>query len=242
MDSLSDFEELTPDMRQDLAERMRMVYTRMMGRRIEDEMGLDVAGTLCFQLGGARRSMTWRQFILALGFHTADEMAEDKFGAYWLGSERLIPDKGDLSDYWVEISSGKDFLRGAPSFTYIRDPILRLCHWLIAYSIAGRSQAPEKSGAYISGGQFIARLAEHFRLLTMEILQGLTVIASKLPIIDMAKLVRLQICMDIDDTWAWVAMGPERQPDAAAGAPGVAQDAPVVDEGVQAAPAPEQAP
>ncbi|GJS20791.1 hypothetical protein Tco_0449423 [Tanacetum coccineum] len=25
-----------------------------------DEMGLDVAGTLCFQLGGARRSMTWR--------------------------------------------------------------------------------------------------------------------------------------------------------------------------------------
>ncbi|GJW14745.1 hypothetical protein Tco_0018878, partial [Tanacetum coccineum] len=26
--------------------------------RIGDEMGLDMAGTLCFQLGGARRSMT----------------------------------------------------------------------------------------------------------------------------------------------------------------------------------------
>ncbi|GKF76102.1 hypothetical protein Tco_0225546, partial [Tanacetum coccineum] len=73
--------------------------------RIGDEMGLDVAG-----------------------LHTAEEMAEDRFRAYWLGSERLIPDKGDLSDYWVAISSGRDFFRGAPSYTYIRDPIRRLCH------------------------------------------------------------------------------------------------------------------
>ncbi|GKG54373.1 hypothetical protein Tco_0557896, partial [Tanacetum coccineum] len=41
--------------------------------------------------------------------------------------------------------------------------------------------------------------------------------------IDMAELVRLQIYAQFDDT-AWVAMGPERQPDAVAGAPGVAQD------------------
>ncbi|GKA56160.1 hypothetical protein Tco_0755232 [Tanacetum coccineum] len=49
--------------------------------RIRDEMGLDVVGTLCFQLGCARRSMTWRKFILALGLHTVEEMAEDGFGA-----------------------------------------------------------------------------------------------------------------------------------------------------------------
>ncbi|GJY63560.1 hypothetical protein Tco_0465020 [Tanacetum coccineum] len=36
----------------------------------------------------------------------------------------------------------------------------------------------------------------------------------------------------------FVAMGPERQPDAAAGALGVAQDAPIVDEDAQADPAP----
>ncbi|GJZ56846.1 hypothetical protein Tco_0612340, partial [Tanacetum coccineum] len=53
--------------------------------RIEDEMGLDAAGTLCFQLRGARCSMTWRQFILALGLLTTEEMAEDGFRAYWLG-------------------------------------------------------------------------------------------------------------------------------------------------------------
>ncbi|GJS65149.1 hypothetical protein Tco_0679713 [Tanacetum coccineum] len=41
------------------------------------------------------------------------------------------------------------------------------------------------------------------------------------------------ICIEVDDTWAWVAMGTERQPDAAAGAPTVAEDAHAADEGDQ---------
>ncbi|GJW79301.1 hypothetical protein Tco_0140983 [Tanacetum coccineum] len=45
--------------------------------RIGNEMGIDVADTFCFQLGGATRSITWRQFILTLDLHTAEEMAED---------------------------------------------------------------------------------------------------------------------------------------------------------------------
>ncbi|GKE69855.1 hypothetical protein Tco_1527927, partial [Tanacetum coccineum] len=168
------------------------------------------------------------------------------------------------------ISSTGDLLCTTPSYTTIRYLILRLYHRLIACSIAGRSQAPEKvtvtdlfylrgldvnsvnvpyllarylrlfaagrkSGAHIFGGQFVARLAEHFGLLTAEILGGLIVIAPELPIIDITELVRLQICKEIDDTWAWVALGPERQPDAAAGAP-------VIDEGGQANPTPIQAP
>ncbi|GKE88092.1 hypothetical protein Tco_1565567, partial [Tanacetum coccineum] len=76
-----------------------------------------------------------------------------------------------------------------------------------------------KSRAYISGGQFIARLAEHFGLLIVEILQGLMVIAPILPVIDMAEL-----------------------PDATAGAPEAAEDAPVDDEGGQAVPTQVQAP
>ncbi|GKB49101.1 hypothetical protein Tco_0899854, partial [Tanacetum coccineum] len=102
--------------------------------------------------------------------------------------------------------------------------------------------AGRKSEAYISGGQFIVRLAEHFGLLTVEILGGLTVIVLELLIIDMTELVILQICIEVDDTWAWVAIGPERQPDAADGTPEVAQDAPVIDEGSQADLAPSQAP
>ncbi|GJV60305.1 hypothetical protein Tco_1466405 [Tanacetum coccineum] len=129
------------------------------------------------------------------------------------------------------ISSAGDFLGTTPSYTLIRDPILRLCHRLIACSIVGRSQAPEKVTVtdlfYLRGMDvssvnvpyLLARLAEHFGLLTAEILGGLTVIAIELPIIDMIKLVRLQICTQFDDTWAWVAMGPERQPVVAAGAP-----------------------
>ncbi|GJW63168.1 hypothetical protein Tco_0115052 [Tanacetum coccineum] len=175
------------------------------------------------------------------------------------------------------ISSARDFLSTTPSYTVIRDLILRLCHRLITCSIAGRSQAPKKvtvtylfylrgmdvrsvnvlyllarylrlfavgrkNGAHISGGKFVARLADHFGLLTVEILGGLTVIAPELLVIDMAELVRLQISVELDDTWAWVAMGPERQPDAVAGAPADAKDAPIVDEGGQADPAPVQAP
>ncbi|GKC25592.1 hypothetical protein Tco_1027742 [Tanacetum coccineum] len=178
----------------------------------------------------------------------------------------MIFGKGDLRDYWRSISTDGDLLGPSPSYTLIRDPVLRICHRMMAHSIAGRIQAPKKvtvtnlfylrrmdvgsinipyllarylrrlaagrkNGALISGGQFVARLAKHFGLLTEERLQGLTVTAPALPIIDMGKLVRLHICEEIDDTWAWVALGPERQPDAVAGAPGAAEDAPIVDEG-----------
>nr|GEX59025.1 hypothetical protein [Tanacetum cinerariifolium] len=126
---------------------------------------------------------------------------------------------GGLSAYWIGISSAWDFLGTSPSYTLIMDLILRLCHRLIACSIAERSQAPEKD-----------------RLL------GLTVIAPTLPVIYMAELVRLQICKNIDDTWAWVAPGPERQQVSTTGTHEAVEDVPIVNEGAQAIPAPVQAP
>ncbi|GJY62463.1 putative reverse transcriptase domain-containing protein [Tanacetum coccineum] len=134
-------------------------------------LDLDTPGTLQFQLGGARRRMSWREFILALGLHTNEEMQTAGFG--------------------MDVDS-------------VNIPYL-LARYLRLFAVR------RKSGAHISSGQFVARLAEHFRLLTAEILGGLT---------------------------AWVAMGPERQPNAAAGAPAGAQDAPAVDEGDQAVSAP----
>ncbi|GKE24525.1 hypothetical protein Tco_1436037, partial [Tanacetum coccineum] len=86
--------------------------------------------------------MLWRPRIDSL--HTAKEMAEDGFGAYWLGSERVIPDMGDLRGYWIEISSDREFLRPSPSYTYIKDPVRRLCHRLISYIISKRGQILEK--------------------------------------------------------------------------------------------------
>nr|GEU53390.1 hypothetical protein [Tanacetum cinerariifolium] len=73
-----------------------------------------------------------------------DEMASERFGAYWAGSLRVLATKADLRDYWTEISSTSDFMTGVPSYTAIRDPLKRLCHRLIAFNISGRSQAPEK--------------------------------------------------------------------------------------------------
>ncbi|GJX15076.1 hypothetical protein Tco_0206834 [Tanacetum coccineum] len=160
----------------------------------------------------------------------------------------------------VGISSAGNFLGITPSYTLIRDLMLRLCHMWIAYNITERSQAPKKvtvtdlfylrgmdvvlvnipyllarylrmfalrrkRGAMITGGQFVAPLVEHFGLLTEERLQGLTVIVQDLPVIDMAELVRLQICEKLDDTWAWVAPRPERQQVAATGALEVAEGA-----------------
>nr|GEU87077.1 hypothetical protein [Tanacetum cinerariifolium] len=99
-----------------------------------------------------------------------------------------------------------------------------------------------KQGTMISDGQFVARLEKHFELLTEERLQGVTMIVQDLPIIDMAGLVRLQLCVELVDTWAWATSGPERQPDAVVGTPKAAEDAPIVDEGASAVPAPVQAP
>ncbi|GKE63829.1 hypothetical protein Tco_1514196 [Tanacetum coccineum] len=188
------------EMRQDLAVRLRIIYSGE---------GQQVFASHTWR----RRRMTWRQFILALGLHTEQEMAEAGFGAYWAGSDRLIPDKGDLRDYWMEISSDKCFLGPAPSYVLIRDLVRRLCHRMIAYSISGRGQAPEKvtgvdlfylrsmdrgtanvphllaqylfkhaegrkSKARLLGGHFIGCLAMHFGLVSDEGLRGLQAAAA----------------------------------------------------------------
>ncbi|GJV77901.1 hypothetical protein Tco_1509485 [Tanacetum coccineum] len=169
-------------------------------------------------------TLRFGEFILALELHTGEEIESPSFARYWSKSDRMIPEKGDLHDYWRGLN-----VRSV-NVLYLLSQYLR------------RFTVGRKSGAHIYGGQFVARLAKHFGLLTAEILEGLMVIAPKLPIIDMGELVRLQICMEVDDTWAWVSIGPEKQPDAAAGAPRVGEDAPAVDEGNQAISKTMQAP
>ncbi|GJY40750.1 hypothetical protein Tco_0428020 [Tanacetum coccineum] len=168
------FDQRHPWLRyEDLAVRLRMVFTG------EGQ-----------QLGGAKRRMTWRQFILALGLDTEQEMATAGFGAYWAGSERVIPDKGILG------------ITG-----------------MIAYSISGKGQAPEKvTGVDLfylrsmdRGTANVLRLAAHFRLVMDEGLRGLH-----------------------------VAPGPERQQAAAAGEDDEA--GPADEEATLDVPAPEQAP
>nr|GEV68085.1 hypothetical protein [Tanacetum cinerariifolium] len=180
-------------------------------------------GSRQYRLGGDRRRMTWRQIILALGLHTEEDMVEFVFKAYWQGSKRVIPNKGDLRDYWIEIS-------------------------MIAYNIVGRGGhlrrhvKSRKSGARLSGGHFIRHLRAYFGLVGDQRLKGLLMVTSELPLIDLHELGRLNICERIGDTWALVALGLDRQPNAAVGAVEAAEDAHVVDKDAHAVSAPVQAP
>ncbi|GKF24838.1 hypothetical protein Tco_0080732, partial [Tanacetum coccineum] len=44
----------------------------------------------------------------------------------------------------TRISSAGDFLSTVPSYTLIKEPLRRMCHRLVAFSIVGRGQTPEK--------------------------------------------------------------------------------------------------
>nr|GEV27421.1 hypothetical protein [Tanacetum cinerariifolium] len=99
-----------------------------------------------------------------------------------------------------------------------------------------------KSRATLFGGHFIGCLAAHFRLVSDQGLRGLLVVTHELPLLDLHELGRLKICERIGDMSAWVASGPERQPDAGASAPRAAKDALAVNKNAQADPAPVHAP
>ncbi|GJU96169.1 hypothetical protein Tco_1320925 [Tanacetum coccineum] len=247
----------------DFEERMRMEH--------RDDADVVVFTSQAWgRLFGTRGPLVWElilEFLSTLRFGEVllnldapgtiqEEMESPGFARCWSENERMIHGKGDLHDYWRDVSTDGDFLGPPPSYTLIRGLVLRLCHQMMAHNIAGRSQALEKmtvtdlfylrrldvgsvnihyllvrylrrlatgrkSRDHISGGQFVARLAEHFGLLTAEILGGLTVITHELLIIDMTEL---------------------RQPDVTVGALVVAEDAPAADEGDQAVLALVQAP
>ncbi|GJV01390.1 hypothetical protein Tco_1334959 [Tanacetum coccineum] len=182
--------------------------------------------------GGVRHRMRWRQFILAL-----DCILQRRWRLLGLVYTRqIVGSDAEIMPHAIACSiAGRSqapekvivtnlfYLRGIDVGS-VNVPYL-LARYLRLFA-SGRKQ-----GAMISGGQFVARLAEHFGLLTEERLQRLIVTMRDLPIIDMAELVRIQICKELDDMWNWVASGPKRQPDVAAGAPKGAKDAPAVDEG-----------
>ncbi|GKA40000.1 hypothetical protein Tco_0732593 [Tanacetum coccineum] len=256
----------------DFESRLERIYTREIHRvQVVDFQGMpellrdglfvrmamehrDEADVVVFTSQARRRlfdtrgPLVWElilEFILALGLHTEEEMESPSFARYWSESERMITGKGDLHDYWRDILTDGDFLGPTPSYILIRDPVLRLCHRMMAHSIARRSQAPEKvtvTDLFYLRGLDVGSVNIPYLLLTAEILGGLMVVAPELQMIDMAELVRLQICVHHDDTWAWVAIGLERQPDAMVSASVVAKDAPAVDEGDQAVMTPVQTP
>nr|GEZ06497.1 hypothetical protein [Tanacetum cinerariifolium] len=119
-----------------------------------------------------------------------------------------------------------------------RDPVRRLYHTLISYIISKRGQAHEKVTStnlfYLRsielGAANVSYLLAQY-LFSDDRLRGLSVMTRELPFIDMGELVKLKICMEVGDDWAWVAQGTGRKLVDAAATPGGAEDAPNVDAG-----------
>ncbi|GJU62293.1 hypothetical protein Tco_1244128 [Tanacetum coccineum] len=142
----------------------------------DTELGLDVADTLCLQLGGAR--------------HPVRRLCH-KLISYSISGRGQAPKKVTATDLFYLRSMDQ----GMANFPYL------LAQYLFRHA-QGR-----KSGARMSGGYFIGRLAEHIGLISDEGLMGLSVIARMLPVINLDELVKLNICVRLGDTWAWVAPG-----------------------------------
>ncbi|GJU12186.1 hypothetical protein Tco_1134582 [Tanacetum coccineum] len=152
----------------------------------------DYAGVLIFtsQLGGA---VLITRPLGPLGAH---------FGVY--ARERLHPEAFSRTGIYIPGKRwipyfARDFLGPPPSYTLIRDPMLRLCHRMMAHSIAGRSQAPEKVTVtdlfYLRAGMWIS---------------------SPQPLPYYLRYLRgCRFVMQLDDTWAWVPKD-QRQPEVAA--------------------------
>ncbi|GKE16730.1 hypothetical protein Tco_1424307 [Tanacetum coccineum] len=139
---------------QDIEERLGRIYDRQVQRVhaldftiLNEEMREAIRERLRMEHTDAQRKITPYELeivYLGHGLHTIEEIDFVGFRAYWAESTKEIVNKGNLSVYWIEISFDRDFLSTVPSYTLNRGPLRRLCHRLIAFSIARRSQAPKK--------------------------------------------------------------------------------------------------
>ncbi|GJY17997.1 hypothetical protein Tco_0389488 [Tanacetum coccineum] len=168
-------------------------------------------------------SRAWRQLFEVRG---PLDMKSAGFRTYWAESARKILNKGDLSAYWRGISFEGNFLGTSPSYTAIRDSMLRLCYRLIACSIAERSQAPENVTVtdlfYLRGMDVDSAVPAPVHAPQPPPVAALVVRTMPQR---MARLEEEVYRVGIDD---------------AAGALEVAEGAPDVDEGAQCTPAPVQ--
>ncbi|GJS47942.1 hypothetical protein Tco_0598063 [Tanacetum coccineum] len=124
-------------------------------------------------------------------------------------------------DITERISFGGDFLGPVPSYTFIREPLRRLCHQLITFTISRRGQTPENVTTtdlfFLKSMDEGTVIGRHFWVITEQTLQTLTVEVHGLTIIDIEELIKLRIYKRVLDVVSWVAVGPQRQQVGAAG-------------------------
>ncbi|GJY18608.1 hypothetical protein Tco_0390099 [Tanacetum coccineum] len=88
-----DFGGLTDLMVEGLSDRMLMEHMDTQGYSVFTSrawMRLFEVRVPLFQLGRVRHHMSWREFILGMGLHTAEEIELAGFDAYWAESVRIL--------------------------------------------------------------------------------------------------------------------------------------------------------
>ncbi|GJS39707.1 hypothetical protein Tco_0564750 [Tanacetum coccineum] len=110
------------EMGQGLTDRLRMVYTR-------------TEGQVLFTSHAWRRLFEIRELLV-------HEFILEFFYTCRMSDTEMRLDVRDTLCF--HLGGARDFLGIAPYYTFIRDPIRRLCHRLISFSISDRAQTPEK--------------------------------------------------------------------------------------------------
>nr|GEV38742.1 hypothetical protein [Tanacetum cinerariifolium] len=143
----------------------------------------------------------------------------------------------EIQGHWIAFD--RDFLEMVPSYTSIRDPLRRLCYRLIAMSIFGRGQAPDKVTAT---DLFYLRSMDEGTAVNVPYLLARYLFRHAEGRKHGARMLSGHFvgCLAEHFGLAWVAAVPERQQVATTGATQANQE--ILEEGVQDDPAPVQAP
>lgn len=98
--------------------------------------------SISFQPGGLPRTMSVINLARALELHEGDEMHNLHFLSYLSAARTVNFSSAEVFEHWSLIGNGQ-YSQGAPSYNLIRNPIHRLIHRMISFSIAARREGPE---------------------------------------------------------------------------------------------------
>ncbi|GJS11986.1 ribonuclease H-like domain-containing protein [Tanacetum coccineum] len=96
-----------------------------------------------FRLGGHAHSLTLLEFARRLGLYHADELEEDGFNVYFERGLRS-DEQFNAQDYWLSISREENLGLSKSYTSTIRNPILRVIHKMITYSLCQRTTRYDK--------------------------------------------------------------------------------------------------
>ncbi|GKA81218.1 hypothetical protein Tco_0787910 [Tanacetum coccineum] len=86
-----------------------------------------------------------REFSLALGLYSTEDMNNNLFAFYYASCVRNRPNNYNPSQYFWDISTNNHYDSINPfSYTTIKSPVRRLVHRLITLSVTGRYSSKEK--------------------------------------------------------------------------------------------------